>query len=148
MRGRSIRVRRVLQLIACAVCAVPATARAQAWVPAAGEGSVAVQWQNGFSRYHYLPIVPVDIGHIDTNALVFDVTYGLTDKIAVDASLPYIASRYTGPQPHPTPLDDGTYHGTAQDFRFAVRYNARAGRFAVTPYVGSIVPSHGYEYYA
>src|SRR5262249_26153845 len=49
---------------------------------------------------------------------------------------------------HPTPLDDGTYHGTAQDFRFAVRYNARAGRFAVTPYVGSIVPSHGYEYYA
>jgi hypothetical protein len=80
--------------------------------------------------------------------VVFDVTYGLTDRVAVDLSLPFIAAKYDGPQPHPTSLDDGAYHGAFQDFRLALRYSLRAGRFAVTPYIGSILPSHNYEYYA
>ena len=126
----------------------PPHADAQAWVPAPGEGSVAVQWQNTFSRYHYVPRVPVDIGHISTNSLIVDATYGLTETLALDVSLPYVASKYTGPQPHPTALDDGRFHATAQDLRFAVRYNVHAGRLAVTPYIGTILPSHGYEYYA
>ena len=130
------------------LCAMPVAAFAQAWVPSQGEGAVSIQWQNAFSRDHFFPIVRFDIGHIQTNSLVFDATYGMTDKIAVDVSIPYIASKYTGPQPHPTALDDGTYHGTFQDLRFAFRYNVRAGRFAVTPFVGAIVPSHAYEFYA
>src|SRR4029453_5554148 len=80
--------------------------------------------------------------------VVFDVTYGVTEKIAVDVSLPFIASKYDGPQPHPTALDDGAFPGALQDLRVAVRYSLRAGRFAVTPYIGSILPSHNYEYYA
>jgi hypothetical protein len=128
--------------------AAPRGAEAQAWLPSAGEGTVSIQWQNVFSKDHFVPTTPVDIGHIDSHALVFDVTYGLTDKVAVDVSLPFIASKYDGPQPHPTALDDGAYHGALQDFRLAVRYNLHAGRFAVTPYIGSIVPSHNYEYYA
>jgi hypothetical protein len=123
-------------------------ADAQAWLPASGEGTVSIQWQNVFSKDHFVPTTPVDIGHIESDALVFDVTYGLTDKVAVDLALPFIAAKYDGPQPHPTALDDGAYHGAFQDFRLAVRYNLRAGRFAVTPYIGSILPSHNYEYYA
>jgi hypothetical protein len=135
-------------LVVLIFCALTGSAHAQAWVPAQGEGAIAIQWQNAFSRDHFFPIIRFDIGHIQTNALVFDGTYGLTDKVAVDVSLPYIASKYNGPQPHPTQLDDGTYHGTVQDFRVALRYNVRAGRFAVTPYVGTILPSHAYEFYA
>jgi outer membrane protein OmpA-like peptidoglycan-associated protein len=30
----------------------------------------------------------------------------------------------------------------------ALRYSLREGRLAITPYVGSIIPSHNYEYYA
>ncbi len=128
--------------------AAPRDAEAQAWLPAPGEGTVSIQWQNVFSKDHFVPTTPVDIGHIESHAVVFDVTYGLTDKVAVDLSLPFISSKYDGPQPHPTALDDGAYHGSIQDFRLAVRYNVRAGRFAVTPYIGSILPSHNYEYYA
>ena len=128
--------------------AAPHDADAQAWLPAPGEGTVSIQWQNVFSKDHFVPTTPVDIGHIESHAVVFDVTYGLTDKVAVDLSLPFITSKYDGPQPHPTARDDGAYHGSLQDFRLAVRYNLRAGRFAVTPYIGSILPSHNYEYYA
>lgn len=139
-------------LVAIAIVGVTAvassTALAQAWLPGQGEGSVGIQWQNTFSRDHFFPLVRVDIGHIETNALIVDVTYGLTDRVAVDVSLPYIASKYNGPQPHPTKLDDGTFHGTMQDLRFAVRYGVAAGRFAFTPYIGTIVPSHDYQFYA
>ena len=128
--------------------AVPADASAQAWLPAPGEGAVSIQWQNVLSKDHFVPTTAVDIGHIDTHAVVVDVTYGLTTHVAVDVSLPFIASKYDGPQPHPTALDDGAFHGSLQDLRLAVRYNLRAGGFAVTPYIGSILPSHNYEYYA
>ena len=126
---------------AALVLAAARDANAQAWLPASGEGTVSLQWQNVFSKDHYVPTTPVDIGHIESDALVFDVTYGLTHKVTVDLSLPFITSKYNGPQPHPTALDDGAYHGAFQDFRFALRYNLHAGRFAVTPYVGSILPS-------
>src|SRR4051812_39311150 len=110
----------VVVVASVVLSAVPRGAQAQAWLPAAGEGTVSIQWQNVFSRDHFVPTTPVDIGHIESHAVVFDVTYGLTDKVAVDVSLPFIASKYDGPQPHPTALDDGAYHGAVQDFRLAV----------------------------
>jgi hypothetical protein len=128
--------------------AAPRDAEAQAWLPSPGEGTVSIQWQSVLSKDHFVPTTPVDIGHIESHAVLVDATYGLTEKVAIDLSLPFIASKYDGPQPHPTALDDGAYHGALQDFRIAVRYNLRAGRFAVTPYIGSILPSHNYEYYA
>jgi hypothetical protein len=45
-------------------------------------------------------------------------------------------------------LDDGTYHQTLQDLRFSVRYNVTRKNFWLTPFVGSVVPSHGYQYFA
>ena len=47
-------------------------------------------------KCHYLTTLPVDIGKIDWQTLVADVTYGLTDRIAVDLALPWVASKYTG----------------------------------------------------
>src|SRR5689334_24785221 len=122
---------------------------AQAWVPGEGEGTVSVLYQGANSLYHYKPTAKVDLGRIDSHALVLDTTYGLTDKIAVDVALPFVVSKYAGTQPHPTSLDDGNYHGTIQDVRLDLRYNmTRRRRMAVTPFVGTVMPSHDYEYYA
>jgi hypothetical protein len=63
-----------------------------------------------------------------------------------------VAARYGGPFPHllgvsgePSTVDDGTYHGAFQDFRFGARLNLVSGPLAVTPFVDAIVPSHHYE---
>jgi hypothetical protein len=84
------------------------------------------------------------------------MTYGLTDDVAVSIGIPWVASKYNGPFPHPlatdfstpSPLDNGAYHSTFQDFRFDVRYNITKRGMVLTPFVGSIVPSHDYQYFA
>ena len=69
------------------------------------------------------------------------------------ASLPAMMVRYEGPLAHPvgingqpSDLDDGTYHGAFQDFYFGTRFKLlQSARFALTPFVEVIVPSHHYE---
>ena len=137
-------------------------ARAQAFLPAKGEGTVSILFQDMFVKDHYTAAVPVDLGPIQSETLLVDVTYGLTDKVAVSIGIPWIASKYTGTFPHPladfsgpvpvfygaNPLDDGSYHGAFQDFRFNVRYNLTKKGLVLTPFVGSVVPSHDYSYFA
>jgi len=142
-------------LVALAMAVSPSSARAQAFLPPQGEGSVSLLFSDLFAKYHYLPTTPQDVGHIRTETFLLDVTYGLTDKVAISAAIPWVASRYNGAFPHPlldltgvTPLDDGTYHQTFQDFRFGVRYNITRRNLVLTPFVGTIVPSHDYTYFA
>ena len=129
---------------------------AQAFVPAAGEGSITIAYQNLLAR-----------GHLDLNgdrmpgahgtdrvhghAIVWEAEYGLTNRWTVSGSLPYIRSRYDGDAPHrvmgtgpPQEWDDKTYHGTFQDFRISTRYNLTTRPLATTPFVEYIVPSHHY----
>jgi hypothetical protein len=102
-----------------------------------------------FSDTHYLPTERHDVGTIDSNVFLLDTTYGITDRMAVSVSLPLIMSRYTGDHPHPaTVMDDGSWHSTFQDFRFSLRYKAVRGPIVITPFIGSAVPSHKYEYWA
>ena len=134
-------------------------ARAQAFVPAKGEGSVSFLYQDQFFRYHYLPTQPVDIGQIWARSMLYDITYGLTDKIAVSFGIPLVVTRYVGPAAHPlasdptkpNPIDDGTWHATIQDLRFDVRYNVTRNLWntgiVLTPFVGSVMPSHEYPYF-
>ena len=144
--------RRILVALAAACLIGADDARAQAWLPAAGEGSVSIVYSNSVSDRHLLPTTAYDIGRIDSHALLADVTYGITDRVAVSIGLPLIASRYTGNFPHqrtnPDRLDDGEFHSSWQDVRLAVRYNMVRGPLMVTPFIGSLVPSHDYEYFA
>jgi hypothetical protein len=147
-------------VVALSMPAVPA--RAQAWLPAQGEGTVSILFSDMASNTHYFGTEPVDAGRIRSESMLVDVTYGLTDRFSISASIPLVASDYTGnstspfaaPHPQPlypgvNPLDDGSYHAILQDFRFGVRYNLVKKRgFALTPFVGSIVPSHNYEIFA
>lgn len=143
--AKAIRVSVVL----CALLATAAPTSAQVWLPPKGEGTVSVLFTSALSKDHYLPDVAYDFGHIDSNTVIFDVTYGLTDRVAVTVGLPVVMSRYRGNFPHrPITLDDGLWHTTSQDFRFNVRYNVMRGPLMVTPFIGTDLPSRGYEFYA
>jgi hypothetical protein len=121
---------------------------AQAWVPARGEGAVAVAFQSQNVKKHLSKTTPVDVGPIDTQVLLADVTYGITDKIAVDLAIPFVTSKYTGNRPHAgTDIDDGSYRSNFTDVRFALRYNITRDNAVITPYIGTVVPSHNYAFY-
>jgi hypothetical protein len=135
-----------IALVILLVTARPAWA--QAWTPLQGEGTVSVQFQDAFVKYHQIPTVRLDTGHIRGETVLVDFTYGITDRVAVSVSLPWVASQYHGPRPHQLPIDDGSHHPTFQDFRFDVRYNVTRKNVVVTPFMGTILPSHGYEYFA
>jgi hypothetical protein len=65
-----------------------APARAQAWLPAQGEGSVSLLFQDMLAKNHYFGTTPEDLGRIRAETMVLDVIYGVTDRIAVSVSLP------------------------------------------------------------
>jgi hypothetical protein len=150
----------VVVAIILAVFAAPA--RAQAWLPAKGEGSVSLLYQDVFVRDHYSGTTPTDGGQIWSKALLVDVTYGVTDNLAITFGIPWTAGKYSGDRQHPLadlsganptfygvqPLDDGTYHQTFSDFRFDVRYNITKKGMVLTPFIGSMVPSHDYTSFA
>jgi hypothetical protein len=129
-----------------------ADAAAQLSLPQQGEGYVSLVYSSSASDKHYLPTTRYDIGRVDSHALLADITFGLTDRLAVSVGLPVIAARYLGDFPHqidnPDRLDDGDWHSTWQDFRFGLSYNMMNGPLILTPFVGGVAPSHGYEYFA
>ena len=124
-------------------------AAAQAWVPEKGEGTVTLTLQDNFVKDHLgSGGQRFDVGHIRTFIAFQDIDYGITDKLALDVSIPFVLSRYYGPKPHQLPVDDGKYHGNFQDVRFNLRYNLRAHPFAITPFVAFGIPSNDYIYFA
>ena len=133
-------------------------ASAQAFIPAPGEGTVSVSYQSvvthgqhGVSGAQLAQPPFQDL--TETHALLWYVEYGLTGRIAVHSSLPYMQVRYEGQFPHtfgfkgqPSNLDDGNYHGTFQDFYFGTRFKLlESPRLALTPFVEVIIPGHHYE---
>lgn len=129
---------------------------AQAWTPSKGEGTVGITYQNYYFTGHLDPEGQDDRnGAAHAKAVLTEFDYGVTDSVALNVSLPFIASKYTGspggsvfgPLVLPVgPLDDGRYHGAFQDWRFELRYGAVSTRaVSLTPFVALAVPSHRYE---
>jgi hypothetical protein len=124
---------------------------AQAWVPEKGEGSVAFTYQKTDVRYHYDSTgLKEDKGQIHTHATVMALEYGLTDKLALDFGLVYVASKWNHPEGplflrHHGPLDDGSFHPTFQDAHIGLRYNVLKRSVVVTPFIGFTIPTHDYE---
>ena len=92
-------------------------ARAQPWVPAPGEGTVSVTYQNYYVKGHYSPTGERNInGATHSKSLVAEFDFGLPQSVGLTVSLPYIRSKYTGPGIYsvggipttPGPLDDGS----------------------------------------
>lgn len=152
---RTRKVRRVFVSLATLATALigPVSLSAQPWVPAQGEGSVSLIYQNYYTVGHF------DVhgnqntnGATHTKSLAAEFEVGLTDNIALTVALPFIASKYTGSSSYvvadktvtPGPLDDGAYHRAFQDFRIDVRRLFVAGPVSVAPFAGVTIPSHEY----
>ena len=148
-------MRSLLSFFALLVFVTPRLVAAQAYIPPKGEGTVSASFQSVHTSGQ-LNSTGDELGpdKTDTRALIWHVEYGLTKKLAVHASLPFMFVKYEGPVPHsfdrdrqPSNLDDGTYHGNFQDFYFGARYGViQSPRFALAPFVEVILPSHDYEY--
>jgi hypothetical protein len=129
---------------------------AQAFVPPAGEGNLTISYQNMFAQGHWDLNGDRMIGDSccdpsQGHAIVLEAELGLSSRLAVNVSIPYIRSKYEGTHPHliggvgeVQEWDNGLYHGTFQDFRIAVRYNIARRPFVITPLAEVIVPSHHY----
>lgn len=135
------------------VCLLHGTALAQPWLPRQGEGAVAVLYQNLYVERHIFGNNQrLDVGHIRSQAVLLDVDYGVSDRFTIGASLPFVASKYTGTRPHVHAdghtADDGDYHWGWQDVRLDARYSLVAFPVAITPFVAVNLPTHNYEYFA
>jgi hypothetical protein len=142
----------VLFVFALALAA-PASLHAQPWALPRGEGSVSLIYQHSYVRDHlFSGGLRRDVGHIRTQGVAMQIDYGLTGRLSLGASLPYMAARFVGQRGHVhadgTTLDDGTYHGGLQDVRLDARYSVLELPVAVTPFVGVNWPSHDYEFFA
>lgn len=127
---------------------------AQAWTPGMGEGTVSVTYQNYDVAGHYdARGRKNNNGGTRSHVAVAEVDYGITDTLGVTVSLPFVASKYTGPpvyfvggvETRPGPLDDGTYHGAFQDLRMEARRLFWAGTIPIAPFIGATIPTHEYE---
>ena len=136
---------------------------AQAWLSPQGEASVSIGYGSTFVKDHFAEFgVTFSDGHIRSHSIAIGLEYAITNRLSAGFAVPWITSKYlTGPGPPEEPyalgphvapdgstIDDGKYHGTFQDYAFALRWGAVTGQFALAPYVTLIVPSHDYRYFA
>lgn len=135
-----------------------AAAFAQATVPAPGEGSVAVVYQNvDFDGHINFLGVRIPNGAAHSQTVLFEVEFAPIADLAISVGLPYVTAKYTGQGPacplcassplgfHAGPNDDGLYHGGLQDVRIDVRRNILKRPLILTPSIGAVIPSHHYE---
>jgi hypothetical protein len=154
--AQTIRLFCAVSAVACLITSA-GTASAQAFLPPAGEGNFTISYQNLLARGHWDlngDRMEGESGHDPTqgHAVIMEVEYGLSNRLALNGSIPYIASRYEGTHPHLIggvegqiqEWDNGMYHQTFQDFRVGARYNITRHPFAITPFVEVIIPSHHY----
>ena len=161
---------RALALLAGASFLFATPARAQAWLAPKGEASFSLGYQYSYMRDHFATSGDrYDWGHTRQNKVLANLTYAVTDRFTVSLGLPpYYLSQYSGLQAHqhpvldangnltrdengayvflPPTVDDGATHGSFQDFRAEVRFMAVSQPLVVTPFVGAVIPSHGYEF--
>ncbi len=144
-------------------------ARAQTWLAPKGEASFSIGYQYYSMKDHLTTAGdPFDWGRTRQDILLTGITYAISDRFTVSLGPPpFFLSRYTGRQPHfypevdadwrlvrdaagqpifrPPTIDDGSAHGSFADFRPEVRFMAVTEPIVVTPFVGIVFPSHGYE---
>lgn len=128
-------------------------ANSQAWTPASGEGSFGFNYQqidntghrrtNGFLVPH---------GASLDMSLYLEVEYGLTDRLALQAGIPYVFAKYTDANPPATPIpylpvdQCHCWQSGWQDLGVSARYNLAGRAFALTPSVSFGAPSHDYNF--
>jgi hypothetical protein len=130
---------------------VPALATAQAFTPPPQIGSVTLAWQWVDNTGHILSdgtFFPR--GQSVTTSALAEVEYGVTERFAATASIPFVFARYTGQLPPNSGLERDScrcWHQSFQDFSIAGRYRFGDDFWALTPQVRVVIPSHDYPYH-
>jgi opacity protein-like surface antigen len=154
------------------LAALATVVRAQAWLPPAGEAFISLGYSNIFVTKHYgfllgepADNIETDKGHIRSQSVGAELGYAITDRFAVSLGLPFTSAKWyrtcatcgnphdptiggTSPSYHGVLIDDGSYHGTFQDYRVEALYQVTRNPVVLTPFVGAVIPSHDYQYFA
>ena len=126
----------------------PAAGSAQPWLPPAGEGSFSVTHHYVQSDIHLNKegLGTRALGSETFHVVAFEGLYGFRDRLALEAGVVWLATKWTGPEhERHGPLDTGIYHATFQDLRVAVRYELGRGETGITPFLAVNLPTHDYE---
>ena len=136
--------------IVVAVASVPAPVGAQAFTPPQGVGSVTLAWQYVDNTGHRgTDGFFVARGQSVTTSALFELEYGVTDRLSTTFGIPYVFAKYTGGLPpfSGLPVDSCTcWHSSFQDVSLSARYRLGDGPWAVTPIVRYEHPSHNYPH--
>jgi len=138
-------------LLALAVLGAGVPAFAQAWTPPAGVGVVSFVYQDINNTSHRLTDGSLLDGYDSlSRGVLLSLDYAFTDRFSFSVGVPYISSKYTGPEPSFFGLavdDCFCWNHGWQDFGVTARYSLANGAFALTPSVSLGVPTHNYDYF-
>jgi hypothetical protein len=142
-----------LRLALPALCVLgafaPGMASAQAWLPDKGSFNSTILYNDVRNREHWLSNGnTLDVGHTRSRTFAFLANYGITDRLMVSGSLPYVITEYSGPPSHGGQpgfdVDDGDEHGAFTDIRVGLHYQVLERPFALAPFVAYVRPVSSY----
>jgi hypothetical protein len=142
----------IVALTSVVLCLTASPVSGQAWVAPARIGAVTVLFQNIDNTGHRSHDGTIFPGGYDSvsRAFLINFDYAVTDRFSFAVDLPYVGSKYIGPEPSffGLPLDECFCwnHGW-QDIGVTGRYNIVNGPFALTPSIAVGTPSHDYDYF-
>jgi hypothetical protein len=121
-------------------------AHAQAWVP--DQGDLGLELDYNFSRSTNV-VTDTTFNFDDTGTQGHEITVGAEyvpiPRLAIAASLPFLAIKYTGTQAfNHGEYDDGDFHTTLTDLRFGARYQVLDDPLALTPHLAVTIPVADY----
>jgi hypothetical protein len=147
-------------LVAVAGCFPVAQAQTQTsiGVPEKGHGSVSIAVLHAVVNRVAVPFAPgggyLEIGEKTLRSTTLEIDYGLGNRLALTASIPFMSNRYVGDRPHDPRtlqnphgegfLDDGAFHSGWSDWGLGLRWLWRTEPVAITPFVSYHRPSHDY----
>jgi hypothetical protein len=138
--------------IVSALVSAPSRVAAQAGTLPQGVAAVTLAWQYIDNTGHR----PSDgtlfeVGQSISTGVLFEIDYGVTDRLSATVGIPYIFAKYTDGAPPPfipyLPVDTcHCWHSSFQDISLTARYRLGDDPWAVTPLVRYVQPSHNYDY--
>jgi len=136
--------------VVAALASAPSPVAAQAFTLPQGVGAVTLAWQYVDNTGHRLSDGFLRrAGESVTQSAIFEMEYGITDRLSATFGIPYVFAKYTGDLPPPSrlPVDAcRCWHSGFQDFAFTARYRLGDDNWAVTPHVRYVLPSHDYRF--
>ena len=136
---------------AIALLVIPVPAAAQAFTPPARVGSITSAWQWVDNTGHIGTdgtLFPV--GQSVTTSLLAEIDYGMTERFAMTASVPFVFAKYTGKNPPVSGLERDAcrcWHESFQDLSLSGRYRFGDEFWALTPQLRYVQPTHDYPYH-